>query len=106
MPNGQSFNKEPSTYKELALQTNIRLDSLEKDVGEILSAVNGYMDKNNERVGCLEVGQEQRRTKLEGIEKDIEDLYEKHDKVDSKVNGWGGINSIVAFVAGLIGWFK
>jgi hypothetical protein len=106
MPNGKAYTEEPTTYKEAILVVNRRLGEIEKDVGEILSGITTYMDKNNERVGCLELGQKERQVKIVGIEGDIKDLYDKHDKLDNRTNLWGGGNTFMAIVAWVLAIFK
>ena len=101
-----AYTESPTTTKEAILIINGRLGEIEKDVGEILGAVTGYMDKNNERVSCLELGQKERQVKIIAIEDDLSE-HDKHlDRLDDKTTLWGSGGIVMAIIAGIIGFFK
>jgi hypothetical protein len=106
MPKDNAYTEEPTTTKEAILVVNRRLGEIEKDVGEILTSITSYMDRNNERVGCLELGQAERKITIGNIETRMSDQDDRIDKIDSRANLWGGGNTFMAIIAWILAIFK
>ena len=97
------YTDAPQTTKEAIIIINGRLGEIEKDVGEILSNITSYMDKNNERVSCLELSRAEYNGKMDTRVTNTE----KHiEKIDTRANLWGGGNTFLAIMAWVLALFK
>ena len=94
------YSKEPTTTKEAIIQINGRLDNIEKDIGEMLDV----LIKDRERLHAMEVGAEKRELRISESCKDIEEMDERIDKLDSRTNWWGGGNTFLATLSIIWAW--
>lgn len=83
-----------------------KLDDLIKVVQDMNAKQDKLHEAQEQRLRNLEVCGETRETRLNLLKEDVEEQGKYIEELKSNNRTWSGINSVLALVAGLVGWFK